>query len=64
MYKIMRLSIWQNIFLCEFNGPWSERSVVVCYCSSGILTDEIIFTERAADLKAICPNGVFFVWDT
>lgn len=25
----MGLSTWQNIFLCEFDGPRSERSVVV-----------------------------------
>jgi len=25
----MGLSTWQNIFLCEFDGPRSERSIVV-----------------------------------
>jgi len=25
----MGLSIWQNIFLCEFDGPRDERSIVV-----------------------------------
>ena len=26
---IMGLSTWQNIFLCEFDGPRKERSIVV-----------------------------------
>ena len=31
----MGLSTWQNIFLCEFDGPRSRRSVVVTVSSSG-----------------------------
>lgn len=30
----MGLSTWQNIFLCEFDGPRSERRVVVTISSS------------------------------
>lgn len=30
----MGLSTWQNIFLCEFDGPRSRRSVVVTVSSS------------------------------
>lgn len=29
------LSTWQNIFLCEFDGPRSDRKVVVTLISSG-----------------------------
>jgi secondary thiamine-phosphate synthase enzyme len=29
------LSTWQNIFLCEFDGPRSHRSIVVTVVSSG-----------------------------
>lgn len=32
----MGLSTWQNIFLCEFDGPRSRRSVVVTVSSSAI----------------------------
>ena len=31
----MGLSTWQNIFLCEFDGPRSQRNVVVTICKSG-----------------------------
>jgi secondary thiamine-phosphate synthase enzyme len=31
----MGLSTWQNIFLCEFDGPREERRVVVTVCSLG-----------------------------
>ena len=30
----MGLSTWQNIFLCEFDGPRNERSVVLTLCKS------------------------------
>lgn len=30
----MGLSTWQNIFLCEFDGPRSERSIMVTVISS------------------------------
>jgi secondary thiamine-phosphate synthase enzyme len=29
------LSTWQNIFLCEFDGPREERRVVVTVCDCG-----------------------------
>ncbi len=31
----MGLSTWQNIFLCEFDGPRKKREVVVTVCKSG-----------------------------
>ncbi len=31
---VMGLSTWQNIFLCEFDGPRKERRVVVTISSS------------------------------
>ncbi len=31
----MGLSTWQNIFLCEFDGPRSKRSIVVSILRSG-----------------------------
>ncbi len=31
----MGLSTWQNIFLCEFDGPRSERRVVVTIYATG-----------------------------
>jgi len=31
----MGLSTWQNIFLCEFDGPRSKRNVVVTILNSG-----------------------------
>ncbi len=30
----MGLSTWQNIFLCEFDGPRAERHVVVTICKA------------------------------
>lgn len=30
----MGLSIWQNIFLCEFDGPREERNVVITICKA------------------------------
>lgn len=32
--KEMGLSTWQNIFLCEFDGPRSERRIVVSVLSN------------------------------
>ena len=29
----LMLSTWQNIFLCEFDGPRSRREVVISICS-------------------------------
>lgn len=29
----MGLSTWQNIFLCEFDGPRSRRNILVTICS-------------------------------
>ncbi len=29
----LMLSTWQNIFLCEFDGPRSQREVVVSICT-------------------------------
>ena len=31
----MGLSTWQNIFLCEFDGPRSQRRILVTIISSG-----------------------------
>lgn len=31
----MGLSTWQNIFLCEFDGPREERSIVVTIAETG-----------------------------
>jgi secondary thiamine-phosphate synthase enzyme len=31
----MGLSTWQNIFLCEFDGPRNERSIVVTLFETG-----------------------------
>lgn len=31
----MGLSTWQNIFLCEFDGPREERSIVVTIIETG-----------------------------
>lgn len=31
----MGLSTWQNIFLCEFDGPRSERNIVVTIIETG-----------------------------
>ena len=31
----MGLSTWQNIFLCEFDGPRSQRSVMVTVVAAG-----------------------------
>ncbi|HZH71821.1 MAG TPA: secondary thiamine-phosphate synthase enzyme YjbQ [Mariniphaga sp.] len=31
----MGLSTWQNIFLCEFDGPRDERSIVVTLFNAG-----------------------------
>ncbi len=31
----MGLSTWQNIFLCEFDGPRSSRSIVVTILNTG-----------------------------
>jgi secondary thiamine-phosphate synthase enzyme len=31
----MGLSTWQNIFLCEFDGPRAERSIVVTLLETG-----------------------------
>ncbi len=31
----MGLSTWQNIFLCEFDGPRSERSIVITILETG-----------------------------
>lgn len=31
----MGLSTWQNIFLCEFDGPRTERSIVVTIFETG-----------------------------
>ena len=31
----MGLSTWQNIFLCEFNGPRNEREVIVTVMKMG-----------------------------
>ncbi len=31
----MALSTWQNIFLCEFDGPREKREVVVTITSCG-----------------------------
>jgi secondary thiamine-phosphate synthase enzyme len=28
------LSTWQNVFFCEFDGPWRERSVVFTICQN------------------------------
>ena len=30
----MGLSTWQNIFLCEFDGPRKQRNIVVTVCSN------------------------------
>jgi len=30
----MGLSTWQNIFLCEFDGPREKRSIVVSVCKN------------------------------
>lgn len=30
----MGLSTWQNIFLCEFDGPREERNVVITICKA------------------------------
>lgn len=30
----MGLSTWQNIFFCEFDGPRSERNIVVTICGA------------------------------
>ena len=30
----MGLSTWQNIFFCEFDGPRSNRNIVVTICSA------------------------------
>lgn len=30
----MGLSTWQNIFLCEFDGPREQRNIVVTVCSN------------------------------
>jgi secondary thiamine-phosphate synthase enzyme len=31
----MGLSTWQNIFLCEFDGPREERSIVITIAKTG-----------------------------
>jgi len=35
----MGLSTWQNIFLCEFDGPRSSRQIKVTVCNTGSPVD-------------------------